>query len=68
MWTRWVATNYSGNRYTAPQLAAAVYAAPAPISGFWINDPANIPYCPQCTGPYPQVVIDLLHELSPQTR
>jgi hypothetical protein len=56
-------TNHDGTRFTATQLVTAIHAAPAAVTGYWMNDPAGGSYCPKCTGPYPQTVIDTLGAL-----
>ena len=59
-----LSTNPNGNVQPASALLAAAQAVQDYVTGWWINDPASGPQCPNCSGPYPQTVVDFLNGLS----
>lgn len=58
-----ISTGPGGVRQTASVLFDAVRATRRLVSGYWLNDPAGGSACPKCTGPYPEVAVELLRRL-----
>jgi hypothetical protein len=49
----------------ASVLLSAAQTAQNDVRGWWLNDPTPSPFCPNCSGPYPQTVVGFLQGLSP---
>lgn len=60
-----LSTNPSGHAQPASVLLAAARASQHEVRGWWLNDPIPGGNCPNCSGPYPQTVVDFLLGLLP---
>jgi hypothetical protein len=58
-----LSTNPKGVAQPASVLLAAASASKGDVSGWWISDPGKSPQCSNCTGPYPQTVVQFLQGL-----
>lgn len=59
-----LSTNPNGHVQPSSVLLSAAGAVTTAVSGWWLDDPGPSTACPNCTGPYPQTVVDFLNGLS----
>jgi hypothetical protein len=58
-----LSTNPNGVTQSTQALLDAASASKPYVSGWWLNDPAQGPQCPNCTGPHPDMVVGFLNGL-----
>jgi hypothetical protein len=59
-----LSTNPPGPAVSGQQLAAAVQASTAAVSGYWLNVPGQGPRCPACNAPRPDLARQMLGEFA----
>jgi len=62
-----LSTNPSGRLVTAKNLYDAVMATRGDVAGYWLNIPAGGARCPRCGEAKPEVAVELLKMLAPQS-
>ena len=59
-----LSTNPPGPAVSGQQLASAVQASSAAVSGYWLNIPGQGPRCPACNAPRPDLARQMLGEFA----
>jgi len=59
-----LSTNPPGPLVSSRQLAAAIRASSAAVSGYWLNVPGQGPRCPGCRAPRPDLARQMLSEFA----
>jgi hypothetical protein len=59
-----LSTNPPGPAVSGQQLASAVQASSAAVSGYWLNIPGQGPRCPACHAPRPDLARQMLGEFA----
>ncbi len=59
-----LSTNPPGPVVSSAQLAAAIRASSAAVSGYWLNIPGQGPRCPACNAPRPDLAREMLGEFA----
>jgi hypothetical protein len=59
-----LSTNPPGPLVSSQQLAAAIRASSAAVSGYWLNVPGQGPRCPGCHAPRPDLARQMLGEFA----
>lgn len=59
-----LSTNPSGKSVTTTVIDAAARAVRSNVDGYWLNDPAGSAACPRCAGPFPQIALTAVNNLT----
>lgn len=59
-----LSTNPSGKSVTTSVIETAARAVRPQVDGYWLNDPAASTACPRCAGPFPQIALAAVQNLT----
>ena len=59
-----LSTNPPGAAVSGQQLASAIQASSAAVSGYWLNIPGQGPRCPACNAPRPDLAREMLGQFA----